>query len=66
MNPSRATRRHPPRKPFLRMWGAPIMLAALTMIGLISALLGDDVWDYVSAVALGVPTIACAWFGLRR
>lgn len=57
---------HPPRKPFLRMWGAPIGLALLTMIGLISALLGDGVWDYVSAIALGVPTIACAWYGLRR
>ncbi len=56
----------PPRKPFLRMWGAPIILALLTMIGLISALLGDGVWDDVSAVALGVPTIACAWYGLRR
>jgi hypothetical protein len=52
--------------PFLRLWGAPIMLAILTAIGLISALLGDGVWDYVSAVALGVPTIACAWYGLRR
>ena len=58
--------RRPPRKPFARMWGAPIVLAVLTMIGLISALLGDGVWDYVSAVALGVPTIACAWYGLRR
>lgn len=56
----------PARSPFLRMWGAPILLAVLTAIGLISALLGDGVWDYVSAVALGVPTIACAWYGLRR
>lgn len=58
--------RRPPRKPFARMWGGPIVLAVLTMIGLISALLGDGVWDYLSAVALGVPTIACAWYGLRR
>ena len=40
---------------FMRMWGAPIALAALTIIGLISALVGDGVWDHVSAVALGVP-----------
>jgi hypothetical protein len=52
--------------PFLRMWGAPILLAVLTTVGLISALLGDGVWDYVSAVALGVPVVLCIWFGLRR
>lgn len=52
--------------PFMRMWGAPIILAALTIIGLISALVGDGVWDHVSAVALGVPVLLCLWFGLRR
>jgi hypothetical protein len=51
---------------FMRMWGAPIALAILTVIGLISALVGDGVWDHVSAVALGVPVLVCAWYGLRR
>lgn len=52
--------------PFMRMWGAPILLAILTAVGLISALLGDGVWDHVSAVALGIPVVLCVWFGLRR
>lgn len=52
--------------PFMRMWAAPIILAILTLIGLISALVGDGVWDHVSAVALGVPVLLCLWFGLRR
>lgn len=52
--------------PFVRMWGAPIALAVLTLIGLISALVGDGVWDHVSALALGVPVLLCLWFGLRR
>lgn len=52
--------------PFVRMWGAPIVLAILTLIGLISALVGDGVWDHVSALALGVPVLLCLWFGLRR
>jgi hypothetical protein len=52
--------------PFMRMWGAPIVLAVLTIIGLISALLGDDVLDHVSAFALGIPVLLCVWFGLRR
>jgi uncharacterized protein YqfA (UPF0365 family) len=50
---------------FLRLWGAPIVLAVLTIIGLISALVGDGVWDYLSAVALGVPVLTGAWCGLR-
>ena len=52
--------------PFMRLWGAPILFSILTTIGLISALLGDGVWDVVSALALGVPVAACAWYGLRR
>jgi hypothetical protein len=52
--------------PFLRMWGAPILLAILTVIGLLSALLGDGVWDTLSAVTLGVPVLCCVWYGLRR
>jgi hypothetical protein len=50
---------------FMRLWGAPIVLAVLTIIGLISALVGDGVWDYLSAVALGIPVLAGAWYGLR-
>lgn len=52
--------------PFMRMWAAPILLVILTSVGLISALLGDGVWDHVSAIALGIPVLLCVWFGLRR
>lgn len=52
--------------PFMRMWAAPIFLAILTLVGLISALVGDGLWDLVSAFALGVPVVLCLWFGLRR
>jgi len=48
------------------MWGAPIVMGVLTAIGLVSALVGDGVWDGVSAVTLGIPVAACAWYGLRR
>ncbi|HEY1149635.1 MAG TPA: hypothetical protein VGF27_13730 [Pseudoduganella sp.] len=50
----------------MKMWGMPIAFGAATAIGLISALLGDGLWDAVSAVTLGVPVAACAWYGLRR
>jgi 4-amino-4-deoxy-L-arabinose transferase-like glycosyltransferase len=52
--------------PFMRMWGAPIVVAILTVIGLISALVGDGAWDHISAAALGVPVLLCLWYGLRR
>lgn len=51
---------------FKAMWGAPMLMGVLTGVGLISALLGDGVLDYLSAVALGIPVAACAWYGLRR
>ena len=49
-----------------QIWGVPLLLAALTLIGLVSALLGDGAWDLVSALALGAPVAVGAWYGLRR
>jgi hypothetical protein len=51
--------------PFMKLWGIPILLGVLTIIGLASALLGDGIWDIVSAFALGAPVVAGAWFSLR-
>jgi len=50
----------------MQIWGAPLLLAVLTVVGLIAALLGDGVWDLVSALALGAPVAAGAWYSLRR
>jgi hypothetical protein len=54
------------QRAFFRLWGWPLALGLLTIAGLISALLGDGVWDHLSAVALGIPVVVCLWFGLRR
>ena len=48
------------------LWGGPIVMAVLSGVGLLSALLGDGAWDWVSWLALGIPTAACLWYGLRR
>lgn len=56
----------PARHPFLRLWGWPISLGLLTLVGLIAALVGDGWFDTVSAVTLGLPVVAGAWFSLRR
>ncbi|MEH6433882.1 hypothetical protein [Massilia sp. DD77] len=50
----------------MQIWGAPLLLAVLTIVGLTSALLGDDIWDVVSALALGAPVVVGTWFSLRR
>ena len=49
-----------------QIWGVPLLLAVLTGIGLIAALLGDGVWDLVSAVTLGAPVAVGARYSLRR
>ncbi len=51
---------------FMRLWGVPIALAILTAIGLVAALLGDGLLDYVSFVTLGIPVALGAWHALRR
>jgi hypothetical protein len=50
----------------MRLWRAPMLFALLTTIGLVSALLGDGIWDDLSTLALGMPVAACGWYGLRR
>lgn len=52
--------------PFRRLWGAPIVLGIMTAIGLVSALLGDGLWDAVSAFMLAAPVLVSAWFYWKR
>ena len=49
-----------------QIWAMPILLAVLTLIGLLAALFGDGVWDLVSSVTLGAPVAVGAWYALRR
>ena len=52
--------------PSRRLWGAPIVLGIMTSIGLLSALLGDGLWDAVSAVMLAAPVLVAAWCAWKR
>lgn len=53
-----------------QVFAVPIALGVLSAIGLVAALLGDDVWDAVSWLALGIPCLVMGWFwfgaGRRR
>lgn len=51
---------------FLRLWGMPVLLGVLTVIGLLSALFGDGIWDALSALTLGAPVVVGLWYSLRR
>lgn len=48
------------------LWRVPIFLGLLTLVGLLSGLMGDGAWDAVSWIGLGVPTLIGTWFALRR
>lgn len=50
----------------LRVFALPILFGLLSAVGLLSALLGDDVWDALSWLALGVPCAAIARFWLFK
>lgn len=46
-------------------WLMPIVLFVLSIFGLLSALLGDDVWDVLSWLTLGIPLVIIAWSLLK-
>jgi len=54
-----------PRISSAALWRWPIALALATAVGLLSALLGDAMWDALSWVALGAPVTLAAWFAWR-
>jgi len=43
------------------IWNMPILLAVVSAIGLISALLGDGIWDVLSWIALATPVVVIGW-----
>lgn len=47
------------------IFGAPLALAGLSLIGLVGALLADGLWDGLGAGLLGVSLAAIAWARFR-
>jgi len=39
----------------LKLWGMPILMAVITLTGLISAILGTGIWHYISWISLSYP-----------
>jgi hypothetical protein len=49
-----------------RIFLAPAIMASIVACGLLSALLGDGIWDALSWVALLAPVAAIAYFARRE
>ncbi len=47
------------------VFAAPLVMCVLSLIGLVSALAGDGLADWLSWSALAVPVLAVAW-AMRR
>ncbi|AUC94859.1 MULTISPECIES: hypothetical protein [Bradyrhizobium] len=45
---------------------APVLLCAVIAFGLISALLGDGIWDQASWLALALPLVVIVFYVSRR
>lgn len=48
-----------------QIWVMPVVLAVVSAGGLLSALLGDGIWDVFSWVALSAPVIVIGWYVAR-
>lgn len=44
-----------------QIWGMPALLSLLTAVGLLSALLGDGLWDLLSWIAMTAPLAVIVW-----
>lgn len=44
----------------------PLLIAVLTVVGLLSALIGDHGWDALSWALLAVPVGLCGYFSVAR
>ena len=49
-----------------QIFAAPLVIAIVSTVGLISALVGDGWWDAVSWVGLGLPVLLYLVFTWRR
>jgi hypothetical protein len=44
-----------------QVFRAPVFIAALSLFGLVAALLGDGVWDVIGEAALASSVVATIW-----
>lgn len=58
---------HRRKSRFVAIWGAPLLLAAVTAVGLVSALFSDGgAGDILAGVMLSIPVAVGVWYGYVR
>lgn len=50
----------------IRLWLWPFFLALLILTGLISGLVSEGIGDAWAWIGLGIPVLACIYFGFIR
>lgn len=50
---------------FWHVWTIPLWLSAISLFGLIAALVGDDLWDILSWITLTIPLIIIVRFVVK-
>lgn len=53
------------KSPLRKIYTLPTVIAVVSGVGLIFALLGDGVWDVMSWLAVGLPLGVAAWVWSR-
>ncbi|WJR80286.1 hypothetical protein [Bradyrhizobium sp. NP1] len=56
----------PAHRTLRAIFAAPFAVGALSLVGLVAALVGDGAWDAVSWVTLAVPVLLFVRFVWRR
>ena len=55
------------RQTVTQIFTVPLVVAVISLVGLLSALVGDDWWDAVSWLTLGIPiALYLVFYYLRR
>lgn len=49
----------------IHVFGIPLILAIISLVGLVSALLEDGIWDALSWVTLGLLNLLVLWYWLK-
>ena len=55
-----------PHQTLRQIFAAPVVIGILSIVGLLAALVGDNVWDTVSWIGLAIPFALFVFFIYRR
>jgi len=53
--------KRPQARPLSQIFAMPLALGIVSTIGLVAALVGDDVWDAIGWIGLGIPLAVTMW-----